>query len=284
MRFVFAAREESDLCRATAADAGHDTQRNTVRGSERSWLGDHPMSSTTLFSRTVVCIYKAGLQAARIEIRMNPSPMPSASKPRARLSVDQVLTIFQARASASTATKVATVYGVSEKAVRDIWKGRTWSRETWHLDTSRPLQLKIPGRPKGCRDTKPRARRVNCRYVLSASTGSSTQMHSEPRCFHTDGHAAARHAVEQGAFVDMPPEEDAHWMAGLALSTHSTACFEDSSSAVHRWSAALWTGSTLYCASVDEQLHAWDAFWRDSTSEDPFCDDWNPCCSAGLAP
>jgi hypothetical protein len=208
--------------------------------------------------------------------------MPGASKPRARLSEAQVLTIFQARASTSAATTVATAFGVSEKAIRDIWKGRTWSRETWHLDTTRPLQLKIPGRPKGCRDTKPRARRVICRAELSASTGSSTQVHSEPR--RPDGHAAARHVVEQGAFVDMPPEEDAHWMAGLSQRTHSMVCFGDSSSAVHRSSAAWWTASTLDHASVDEQLHEWDAFWRDSTSEDPFGDDWNPHCSAGLAP
>ncbi len=48
---------------------------------------------------------------------------------------------------------------VSEKTVRDIWTGRTWSRETWHLDTSRNLQLKQLGRPKGCRDSQPRKQR-----------------------------------------------------------------------------------------------------------------------------
>jgi hypothetical protein len=66
-----------------------------------------------------------------------------------------------------TATKAAVVYGVSEKAVRDIWKGRTWARETWRFDTSRPLQLKLVGRPKGCKDRNPRKKRVNAKDAMA---------------------------------------------------------------------------------------------------------------------
>ena len=194
--------------------------------------------------------------------------MPSASKPRAKLSEAQALTVFQARASASTATKVAVIYGVSEKAVRDIWTGRTWSRETWHLDTSRPLRLKTPGRPKGCRDTKPRMKRANCRDELSASTGSTAQVPSG-----SDIHGVTAHALEQDA-SDVPLNHRACWMARLAQRTVSAACFEY---AVHQPRAGWWTTSTLRHASVDEQLREWDEFWRSSTSVDPFCGDWSPC-------
>ena len=132
-------------------------------------------------------------------------PMPIPPKPRARLSEAQVIEIFRARASASTSTEVASVYTVSEKAIRDIWKGRTWSRETLHLDMSRPFQLKTVGRPKGCKDRQPRKKRARSHDDLSATT----------------------------------------------------------------W--------TLSNASVDEQLHEWDSFWRCSSGTDPFCGDWDPC-------
>ena len=59
-----------------------------------------------------------------------------------------------------TATKLSVMYGVSEKAVRDIWTGRTWAKETWHLDMTRTLSNKRTGRPKGSKDTIPRHRRA----------------------------------------------------------------------------------------------------------------------------
>ena len=77
-------------------------------------------------------------------------------KPQARLSQTQVVAIFQYRASNQSSTKVANSYGVNEKTVRDIWTGRTWAKETWHLDPSRRVEVKTMGRPIGCRDTMPR--------------------------------------------------------------------------------------------------------------------------------
>jgi hypothetical protein len=84
--------------------------------------------------------------------------MNSALKTRAKLSVHQVVDIFQLKKNmiSQPAAQVARQYDVSEKTVRDIWAGRTWSSETWHLDTTRILQHKQIGRPKGCRDSKPR--------------------------------------------------------------------------------------------------------------------------------
>jgi hypothetical protein len=67
-----------------------------------------------------------------------------------------VLNIFQIKSKIPSATKVARFYGVSEKTIRDIWTGRTWAAQTWHLDKSRVLKIKPTGRPIGRRDTKPR--------------------------------------------------------------------------------------------------------------------------------
>ena len=88
--------------------------------------------------------------------------MNSALKTRAKLSENQVLEIFQLKKGMSThtAAQVARQFEVSEKTVRDIWTGRTWSSETWPLDTTRVLEHKRIGRPKGRRDSKPRQHRI----------------------------------------------------------------------------------------------------------------------------
>ena len=195
--------------------------------------------------------------------------MASALKPRARLSVAQVIAIFQAKSSASIAARLATVYGVSEKAVRDIWSGRTWSRETWHLDQSRPLQLKLTGRPKGCRDKRPRAKRVDGRKQLSTLTAQV------PRCHHVDWQGVAGHAFEPDA-QHKPLNQHEHWRAGLDSRKDSAACIDDR--------AARPTSLTLCHASVDEQLHQWDEFWSAQTSADPFSGDWKPNWSTELWP
>jgi hypothetical protein len=183
----------------------------------------------------------------------------------------QAVTIFQAKTSAVTADEVATVYGVSEKAIRDIWNGRTWSRETWHLDTSRPLHLKLTGRPKGCRDSKPRKRRCNSREEKISSTSPTAQVPCRP---HTEMHSVAGNALKQTS-LQITLGQHANLMIESAHSTELAACFEGSSA---------WHQSTSCHASVDEQLHEWDAFWRASTSVDPFSGDWWPCLRTSHAP
>ena len=39
---------------------------------------------------------------------------------------------------------VARTYKVSEKTVRDIWRGRTWHHETLHLDPPRAARADAP--------------------------------------------------------------------------------------------------------------------------------------------
>jgi hypothetical protein len=98
-----------------------------------------------------------------------------ACKTRAILTDEQAIRIYQikldnhtasasdpssaARAFNFRAGTVARAFGVSDKAIRDIWKGRTWLRETMHLDPARAAMaalLRPPGRPKG-RSPRPAA-------------------------------------------------------------------------------------------------------------------------------
>ena len=100
-------------------------------------------------------------------------------KPRAVLTKTEVIAIFQIKGTQS-ATKVSRCFGVSEKAIRDIWTARTWAAETWHLDTSRPLNIKSSdGSPLGCRDSKPRQNRrqdsTRCRGTVSLADKKSSR-------------------------------------------------------------------------------------------------------------
>jgi hypothetical protein len=59
-------------------------------------------------------------------------------RPRSRLSEAQVVEIFLSKATKLSASKICVRFGVSEKAVRDIWTGRTWAKETMHLESMLP--------------------------------------------------------------------------------------------------------------------------------------------------
>ena len=56
-----------------------------------------------------------------------------AGKHPGRLTQSQVQRIYLAKKPGIRATKIAGSFGVNEKTVRDIWSGRTWSKETLHL-------------------------------------------------------------------------------------------------------------------------------------------------------
>ncbi len=119
----------------------------------------------------------------RTEIMMSRSvsvtPMvPGPCKPRARLTEVQAVDIFKMRSPISSAVNIAKRFGVSEKTVRDIWKGRTWSRETCHLDTSRTVVLKQVGRPKGRTDMKPRKKRSIIEHLFSSYNRHEPQLSS----------------------------------------------------------------------------------------------------------
>jgi hypothetical protein len=101
--------------------------------------------------------------------------MHNPVKPRARLTESDAISIYKLKASAS-ATSVGRLYGVREKAIRDIWKGNTWANETWHLDMSRKRVVKHAGRPAGSRDTRPRKTKLRDESQVTASETNSEQI------------------------------------------------------------------------------------------------------------
>ena len=68
--------------------------------------------------------------------------------------------------------RLASKYGVSSKAIRDIWKGRSWLDATydlWNVE-DRPAR-RIIGRPKGRKDSKPRMRGNKTKPELESPNG-----------------------------------------------------------------------------------------------------------------
>ena len=79
------------------------------------------------------------------------------------LSEQQAREIFQLKNTHGFASLhaasifLANTHKVSPKAIRDIWKGRSWLEATFDLwDSSDRPARKVLGRPKGRKDTKPR--------------------------------------------------------------------------------------------------------------------------------
>ena len=87
---------------------------------------------------------------------------------RAVLSTQQARDIFMSKPPPSTskrchASQLSKAYGVSPKTIRDVWVGRTWYRETYLLDQTKPASSerleRKRGRPKGAKDVKPRSKK-----------------------------------------------------------------------------------------------------------------------------
>ena len=73
--------------------------------------------------------------------------------------------------------QLASRYGVSSKAIRDIWKGRSWLEATYDLwDVNDRPALRILGRPKGKKDSKPRIR--------ANKNPAQSKTQSELMCLH----------------------------------------------------------------------------------------------------
>ena len=183
---------------------------------------------------------------------------------RAKLSSAQAIQIFQIRRTLPTepAAKVANVFGVNEKTVRDIWKGRTWIKETWHLDTSRLVVQKNIGRPKGARDSKPRMPKTEVQTKESVLSYPYTEIQSSrnewleviERCTNFDSSS-----------VHFSSQENQQDVACFLPSWIPTSCVQ--SKLPNQGASAR---------SVDQQLHDWDqTLWLDLESADPFRNDWH---------
>ena len=94
-------------------------------------------------------------------------------KKRTKLSHADAISIYKAKSTSVQANALGVTYGVCEKTIRDVWSGRTWAKETWHLEPARKTALKQIGRPKGSKDSKPRKRRVLPHPISKIDAGES---------------------------------------------------------------------------------------------------------------
>ena len=132
------------------------------------------------------------------------------SKRRVALNKAQAVEIFQAKFHANVSMqkhpspkKIAALFGIGEKTVRDIWKGRTWRSATCHMDPTRPVHvMKQVGRPKGSKDSKPRTAQRQWNAVVPS--GVKQQM-------------AKVHGSQQQAFVSYSIDDQLHeWVEGVS--------------------------------------------------------------------
>ena len=214
-------------------------------------------------------------QACLIGIRLEASKIP---KPRAILTAQQAVHIFELKQRMSTSNRgnrslsaagVARVFSVNEKTVRDIWKGRTWSRETQHMDCSRQMVIKHPGRPKGCKDAKPRRQRNSDRHRPS---------HEEQPVDRSTCHSSLQVAEGQPAKWFEYPQSNTQSPSSVTggkdrFDDHDRPVWQEynpeQSMSDQHWPVSASTGS------IDAHLDEW-AQGNKSLVElpDPFQDDW----------
>ena len=175
-----------------------------------------------------------------------------SGKHRARLTEAEVICIFQAKTTPVQASSVARAYQVSEKAIRDIWTGRTWAKETSHLNPSRILIVKKTGRPKGSRDLRPRQKRVLGQHRQTIKSGDHI-MKTQLWKASPDNHEGVVHETKEDDHLAMPV---------LPSNTILLTVQE--------------TSATWRCAAdtLDELLYQWEGEFCDQRMSDPFKDDW----------
>eukprot|EP00960_Hanusia_phi_P014780 437846-Hanusia_phi.AAC.2 len=101
---------------------------------------------------------------------------------KAILTADIALKIYSSRNSdklfkTAESTVIARHFGISSKAVRDIWDRRTWAHVTMPLWTDEEkadyesMNKRAPGRPVGAKDSRPRKRRKDRKRSPSPGEG-----------------------------------------------------------------------------------------------------------------
>ena len=185
-----------------------------------------------------------------------------ACKTRKILQPEQAIEIVQLKLSKSRPEKmkkdferlkpgvVAKQYGISEKAVRDIWKGRTWLRETMHLDpalAALATRLRPPGRPRiktdPIRGLDAQQYDTDRTDELVRSSNKRTQGHSTTADF--EDLDSSKHSSRNKEKTNLPPPAQA-----------TEARFPYSWTASENWTESAFTLPPSSCAN------------------DPFHDDW----------
>ena len=166
------------------------------------------------------------------------SKMQTTVKPRAKLTQSDAVAIFRLKASAASATSVARLYGVSEKAIRDIWKARTWAHHTCNLDTTRSHQIKHEEQPASLQNM-PRIKSSNSKDGAVMSENDELKV--------------------QFSLGDCREAEASPFMPSKIQS-----CSKDDFL------------SQKFGATLNDQLFFWEQDWRpDPLWIDPFSTDWS---------
>ena len=148
------------------------------------------------------------------------------------LRIGQVLEIFKRKMcddvrsadgktqhSLPDANKVGKEFGVSAKAVRDIWTSRTWYRETLPLDPARPdaqeRLSKQVGRPKGSKDRKPRRQRETA--IIANTPISLPQITVEPTTQFMQRIVTVRDSSKAGITGNMKDGSDQSMIASRSF-------------------------------------------------------------------
>jgi hypothetical protein len=180
------------------------------------------------------------------------SCLEGIARPRAILSKNDAIAIFQMKGSSSSATQVAMPYGVSEKTIRDIWTGRCWGAATWHLDRSRVLKIKPSGRPPGRRDSRPRKHKR--RKQESENGVSNGRAEQKPDVIAEKHPANKKNTLTRNISGNLSPLRADATVENKVFSLQTKK-------------------------SVDEQLFDWEHNPQGSLLVDPFKEDWkrNSC-------
>ena len=186
------------------------------------------------------------------------------AKPRAVLTKSEVIAIFQSKLTHSPATKVARLYGVSEKAIRDIWTARTWAAETWHLDPSRALVVKTSGRPIGSRDSKPRKPRQASKDCFSPANSELAS--------NSLGTNQSPTAIDDLRMVE---DHESNQLKSFRSTSQPWHCQNTTAFNQYIEGRQQHKSEQILCWSLDEQLFAWEHSSDDEPLPDPFEADWS---------
>ena len=193
-----------------------------------------------------------------------------ACKTRAILTAEQAIDIFKIKISGPAAirqqlspSKVARAFGVNEKTVRDIWKGRTWFRETMHLDPARVItaaSLRPPGRP-----------RFNTSLTLEMQTTIPKPKHAAEGTSSSSTFFENDLAPASAAAAERPPNAFAVGDRLQAAAAHTDVAFTPL--------CAFSLNDKTDFNSLGGRLQLWSAVEaaplpESSRADDPFHDDW----------
>jgi len=115
-------------CRSSPA-ASHPTQASSLGHAAANLASQEAQRTPAAIFQLLECMRTPSFPLAGPVVFPKPQRMTS----RARLTPEQAIHIFKMRRTKTvrTASLLATKYGISPKAIRDIWTRKSWVQDTW---------------------------------------------------------------------------------------------------------------------------------------------------------